>query len=164
MKRFVFTLQRVLGFKRTLFEKERSTLAHMRAERAALQQRRDGAERQLLSGDAAFRAEAAKGVRIDAVRAHVFCQDSAKRLITGLDEAIVRKDAEIEKQLQVVVALDKEVKSLEKLREHQWEAHRAEEAKEERERILEIVSGRFAAGQREARHGEAGSLARATNL
>ena len=56
---------------------------------------------------------------------------------------------EIEKQLVIVVALDKEVKSLEKLREKQWEEYQAETIREENERILEMVSSRFAAEQKE---------------
>ncbi len=151
MKRFAFSLQRMLGFKRSMYEKERNTLALLRAERAALQARRDDTERQMLAMDAEFRQKAAaEGVRIDEVTALSYHRTNSDRLIEQLEGEIARMDAAIEKQLLVVIELDKEVKSLEKLRERQWEEYQAEAAREERERILEIVSGRFAELQREA--------------
>ena len=155
MKRFAFSLQRMLGFKRSMYEKERNTLALMRAERAALQARRDATERQMLAMDAEFRQKAAtEGVRIDEVTALSYHRTNSDRLIEQLEGEIARMDVAIEKQLLVVIELDKEVKSLEKLRERQWEEYQAEAVREERERILEIVSGRFAQLQREAEEAE----------
>lgn len=151
MKKFVFSLQRMLGFKRTVYEKERGTLAHMRAARAALHQRRDAAERQMLAKDAEFRAKAAAGgVRIGEVRSASFHRENADKLLKQMDRELAEMDVAIERQLQVVVELNKEVKSLEKLREAQWNEWQAAEASEERERILELVAGKFERARREA--------------
>ncbi|MDL2327166.1 hypothetical protein LJC64_00690 [Ruminococcaceae bacterium OttesenSCG-928-A11] len=143
-----------------MYEKERNTLAQLRAERLVLYSRRENTERQMLAADAAFREKAAtEGVRIEAVTAQAYKRESADALCKSLDIDIARKDVEIEAQLQVVVALDKEVKSLEKLRETQWEEYLAEAAREENERILEIVSNKFAGEQAEAAATEAAELA-----
>lgn len=148
MKRFVFTLQRMLGFKRVLYEKERNTLAQMRSERLVIVRRRDETERQMLSEDAAFRQKAAgEGVGMDMVNSHAFHRRNAGALCKQLDGEIAAADAAIERQLEVVVALDKEVKSLEKLRESQWEEYIQDAVREENERILELVSGKFARQQ-----------------
>lgn len=162
MKRFAFSLQRMLGFKQTLYEKERNTLAQLRAERLALEMRRDAAQAQMMQMDADFRQKAATdGVRIDEVRQLSFHRDNADKLIKQFDQDLARMDVEIEKQLQVVIALDKEVKSLEKLRESQWEEYQRKAAKEENDRILEIVSSRFAENQKAEQEEEARIMAEA---
>lgn len=156
MKRFAFSLQRMLGFKKTLYDKERNTLAQMRAARNALEKRREDTRRQMLQMDADFREKAAgDGVRIDEVRQVAFHRDNGGKLVKQLDAEIARMEVEIERQLQVVIALDKEVQSLEKLREKQREEYRQALAREENERILELVSARFVDNQRQAQEEEA---------
>lgn len=162
MKRFAFSLQRMLGFKQTLYEKERNTLAQLRAERLALEMRRDATQAQMVRMDEDFRQKAATdGVRMDEVRKLSFHRDNAGKLIRQFDDELARMDIEIEKQLQVVIALDKEVKSLEKLRESQWEEYQREAAKEENDRILEIVTSRFAESQKAEQAEEARAMAEA---
>ena len=156
MKRFAFSLQRMLGFKKTLYDKERNTLAQMRAAHNALEKRREDTRQQMLQMDADFREKAARdGVRIDEVRQVAFHRDNGGKLVKQLDAEIARMEVEIERQLQVVIALDKEVQSLEKLREKQWEEYRQALAREENERILELVSARFVDNQRQAQEEEA---------
>ncbi|MDL2219607.1 flagellar FliJ family protein [Ruminococcaceae bacterium OttesenSCG-928-O06] len=140
----------MLAFKRTMYEKERNTLAQLRAERYALQSRRDETERQMLQRQAEFQQKAAAGaVGIEEVKKTSFYRENAHNLILQLEGETAQKDIEIERQMQVVIELDKEVKSLEKLRERQWEEYQADSMREENERILEIVSGRFVEKQRE---------------
>lgn len=150
MKRFEFTLARILAFKQTMYDKERNTLAQMRAERLAVEIRKDDTKAQRRQRSDEFNEKAAQGISVDEVNEYNFLQESAARLIEVLELDLYRRDIEIEKQLVVVVELDKEVKSLEKLRERQWEEYQADAAREEQQRILEIVSGRFAEEQREA--------------
>lgn len=143
MKRFAFTLQRMLGFKQTMYEKERNALAQMRAERLVVEQRRDATLRQMLQADAEFRQKATVGVTRDEIDKMSYLKASGERLVEDLQDIMARMDVEIEKQLQIVIALDKEVQSLEKLRERQWEEYEIEARHEESDRILEIVSRRF---------------------
>lgn len=149
MKRFSFSLDRMLRYKRSLYEEARNELARLRAERAALEQRRDETRRQLLELDVEFRRKAAGGVQMDEVNAYNYYRQSAEYLIEQLGVQIAAKEVEIERQLEVVVQLDKDVKSLEKLREKKWEEYQAEAAREESERILELVSNKFVESQKE---------------
>lgn len=149
MKRFAFPLERILNYKRSLYEEARNELARLRHERLTLEQRRDGAERQLYSREAEFHQKAANGIPMDEVQSYNYYKQSAEYLIQQLDEAIAAKDVEIEKQLQIVIELDQDVKGLEKLREKQWEEYMEETRREEAERISEIVSTKFIETQRE---------------
>lgn len=144
MKKFSFSLERILSFKRTLFEKERNILAQMRAQRAALEKRSDDALQQMQALDEKFRAKAAGGgVNATDVAAVNYHRDNSDKLIAQLKEEIAVLDIKIEQQLKVVIRLDQDVKGLEKLREKQFEEYSAAAAAEERERILEQVSSRF---------------------
>lgn len=150
MKKFTFSLERILGFKRTLYEKERNILAQLRAERAGLQQRRDATEAQMIAIDAQFRAKAANGgVRVEEVNQVNYHRDNSDKLIHQLEDEIAQKDEEIEKQLRIVIELDQDVKGLEKLREKQWEEYSAEAAREEQERVMELVSSQYIEEQKE---------------
>ncbi len=149
MKKFAFSLQRVLNFKRTLYDKERNTLAQLRAERFRVEERRDATVQQMAAMTDEFQQKAAAGgVGIGEVNKLNFHASNADMLVRELEREMARLEILIEKQLQIVIELDKEVKSLEKLREAQWDEYVAESMREEQQRILEIVSGRFAEAQR----------------
>ncbi len=138
----------MLGFKRTLYEKERNILSQLRAQRLALEVRRDETQRQVLEKDAAFRQKAAtEGARIDEVNSLNYHRDNADKLVKQLDGEMAELDVKIEAQLKIVMQLDQDVKGLEKLREKQLDEYNAAAMREEQERILELISGRFAEEQ-----------------
>lgn len=149
MKRFSFPLERILNYKRSLYEEARNELARLRHERLTLEQRRDDTEHQIRRRETEFHEQAAAGIHMDEVQSYNYYRQSAEYLIEQLDEAIAAKDIEIEKQLEIVIELDKDVKGLEKLREKQWEEYMEETRREEAERISEIVSTKFIETQRE---------------
>lgn len=155
MKKFAFSLQRILSFKKTMYEKERNLLAQLRAERTTLEQRRMDVEQQMYEQDAKFRQKAAtEGVGLQEVNKNSLYRESAKLLMDQLDIEIDQLEIKIERQLTIVVELDKEVQSLEKLRERQWEEYLADAAREEQERILEMVSRKHFEAQQEEREEE----------
>lgn len=149
MKKFAFSLQRMLAFKQSLYEKERNALAQLRAQRAALEQKKEDTRRQLFNQDAAFREKAAKGpVGIEDITALSFHRENAEHLIKQLDADIAVLDEAIARQLEVVIQLDRDVKSLEKLREKQLQEYTAAAMKEEQERISELVSSKYIEDQK----------------
>ena len=148
MKKFEFSLERLLGFKRSMYEKERNALAQLRVQRLALEAKKEETQRQIAVMEAEFREKAANGVKMDEVNRLSFHQTNAGRLIEQLDVDIEQMDVLIQRQLEVVIQLDKDVKGLEKLRETQWDEYTAEAMKAEQERILELVSGRFIEDQK----------------
>lgn len=150
MKKFIFTLERMLSYKRSLYEKERNQLAQLRAERAGLEQQRDDTVQQMLRIDADFREKAVTGVSIEEVNQVKYHRENSDMLVHQLEEDMAKLDVEIEKQLLIVIQLDQDVKGLEKLREKQWEEYTAAAAKEEQERVLELVSSQFVEEQKAA--------------
>lgn len=149
MKKFSFPLERILSYKRSLYEEARNELARLRHERATLEQRKEDTRRQILTREAEFHEKAARGIPMDEVQSYNYYRESAEHLIEELDAAIAAKDVEIEKQLEIVIQLDQDVKGLEKLREKQWNEYMDEARREENERILEIVSTKHIEAQRE---------------
>ncbi len=149
MKKFVFSLERILAFKRTLYEKERNALAQLRAQKATLEQKKEDTIKQTLQMDAEFRKKAQNGVRIHDITSLNYHRENANLLVKQLDVDMATLDVAIEQQLKVVIQLDKDVKGLEKLRESQLEEYTAEAMKEEQERISEIVSSKFIEEQEE---------------
>ena len=143
MKKFVFSLERILAFKRTLYEKERNALAQLRAQRAALEQKKEDTIAQTLQLDAEFREKAQRGATIHDITSLNYHRENADLLVKQLNVDMATLDVAIEQQLKVVIQLDKDVKGLEKLRESQLEEYTAEAMKEEQERISELVSNKF---------------------
>lgn len=156
MKKFMFSLERVLRYKRTLYETERNTLASLRTKRRRLEEKRDSCENQLLILDKEFRLKAAnEGVGINDINQLNYQKNNGDKLIEQLDEEMATLDIEIEKQLEIVMQLDKDVKGLEKLREKQFEEYTAEAMKEEQERVSELVSSKYIESRYEAQAEEA---------
>lgn len=147
MKKFVFSLERILAFKRTLYEKERNALAQLRAQRAALEQKKEDTIAQTLQLDAEFRTKAKTGVAIHDITALNYHRANAELLVKQLNKDMAVVDIAIEQQLKVVIQLDKDVKGLEKLRESQMEEYTTQAMKEEQERISELVSNKFIENQ-----------------
>ncbi len=144
MKKFVFSLQRMLAYKESLYEKERNELARLRRERVEVEQRRDDTREQAYAVDREYRRKAAaEGVTADEVAAVDYQRRAAQYLIEQFEVQMKDLDVRIERQLEVVVQLDRDVKSLEKLKEKKWEEYQAEANKEEQERIAELVSMKF---------------------
>ncbi len=143
LKKFVFSLERILAFKRTLYEKERNALAQLRAQRAALEQKKEDTIAQTLQLDAEFREKAQRGATIHDITSLNYHRENADLLVKQLNVDMATLDVAIEQQLKVVIQLDKDVKGLEKLRESQLEEYTAEAMKEEQERISELVSNKF---------------------
>ena len=150
MKKFAFSLQRMLAYKESLYEKERNELARLRRERVEVEQRRDATQAQEYAADREYRRKAAaEGVTADEVAAVNYQRRAARYLVEQLEMQMRDLDVRIERQLEVVVQLDRDVKSLEKLKEKKWEEYQFEANKEEQERIAELVSMKFIEDSRE---------------
>ncbi len=149
MKKFSFSLERILSFKKTMYEKERNELARLRGIRNRLRERKNETLRQMLELDAAFREKATRGVRAEEISSINFHRTNSEQLVNQLQLEIDEMNVLIAKQLEIVIELDRDVKGMEKLREKQWEKYLYEYHKKEQERVLEIVSGRYIEEQNE---------------
>lgn len=141
MKKFQFTLQKLMDFREQELDRQKNALAVLQGDLKKIQDRREELVAQVVrySNDLVAAGSAGVSVAEMAMR---------KRYIVTLQQEIhecerraVLKQQEIDKQLSVVVDATKDVKTLEKLEEKQLEEYKAAEGKENELFIEEFVSG-----------------------
>ena len=115
MKKFAFSLERMLNFQSQNLEKEMGILARREAE----------------------------GTTIFMLKACFSILESARNQLEEMEEELRLLQAGLERQRQIVTEASREVKKLEKLKEKQLEEYHRGEAKEQQETIAEHVAGNF---------------------
>ncbi|MCE5236257.1 MAG: flagellar export protein FliJ [Clostridiaceae bacterium] len=140
MRKFVFTLQ-ALNDIALSNEKQQKNLLRRVEER--LRTLREALERMLSRRDEA-RAQCAKDVDegTDALRLAQYARyfESLEELIAAQRQSIALAEHEREKIVEALVAIRKEIKSFENLRERQYEEYLAEVKREEEQAIGDVVS------------------------
>lgn len=141
MKKFEFSLQKLLDFRQQELDKQKNSLALLQADLRRLEEARE-----LLIEKVAEQSEQLE--RIFTLGATANDIAMRKRYIVSLQQEIhvkeqqeILKKQEIEKQLGVVVEATKDVRTLEKLEEKQLEEYKAASQKENELFIEEFVSG-----------------------
>lgn len=141
MKKFQFSLQKLMDFREQELDRQKNTLSMLQADLRRIQEARE-----VLLDKVEEQSEQLDRVcRMGAVASEIAMR---KRYIVTLQQEIhlkeqqaVLKQQEIEKQLGVVVEATKDVKTLEKLEEKQLEEYNHQAGKENEQFIEEFVSG-----------------------
>lgn len=141
MKQFRFSLQKLKDFREQELERQKNTLSLLQADLRRIEEARE-----TLEGTLSEQAEQLDRVyRLGSTALEIAMR---KRYIVTLQQEIhikeqqaLEKQAEIERQLSVVVEATKDVKTLEKLEEKQLEEYNHAAAKENEQFIEEFVSG-----------------------
>ena len=141
MKKFHFTLDKLLDFKGQVLEREKNSLASLNAQKAEALEMKAALELEMKEAQDDFNYRAQKG--ISAMEMFIFKEhhNTLRLQIEDIKASIVSLDAAVERQLGVVTEASKEVKSLEKLEEKQLEEYKAAATKENEQFIEEFVSG-----------------------
>lgn len=141
MKKFQFSLQKLMDFREQELDRQKNTLNTLRGELFKIEEATAQLRRKVLT-------ESAELERVCSNGAQAYEISMRKRYIVTLQQEIhakeaqaIEKRAEIEAQLGVVVEATKDVKTLEKLEEKQLEEYKALETKENEQFIEEFVSG-----------------------
>ncbi len=141
MKKFQFSLQKLMDFREQELDRQKNSLALLQADLKRLEEARS-----LLEEKVAVESEQLE--RVFTLGATATEISVRKRYIVSLQQEIhikeqqeIEKKLEIEKQLGVVVEATKDVRTLEKLEEKQLEEYKAAEQKENEQFIEEFVSG-----------------------
>lgn len=141
MKRFYFSLQKLMDFRQQELDKQKNVLGALQAELRKIDE-----DTESLRGK--LERQSAELVRVCAEGAQAYDIAFRKRYIVTLQQDIhmkeyqaLQKRAEIDKQLNVVVEATKDVKTLEKLKEKQREEYNLKAGKENERFIEEFVSG-----------------------
>ncbi|MFR9151044.1 MAG: flagellar export protein FliJ [Hungatella sp.] len=143
MKKFAFSLERMLNFQSQNLEKEMGILGRMTAERDALEApKRDMADK-AAGVQADITRREAEGTTIFMLKACFSILESARNQLEEMEEELKLLQAGLERQRQIVTEASREVKKLEKLKEKQLEEYHRGEAKEQQETIAEHVAGNF---------------------
>ena len=143
MKKFAFSLERMLNFQSQNLEKEMGILGRMTAERDALEARKRDMAEKAAGIQAEIARREAEGTTIFMLKACYSILESARNQLEELEKERKLLQAGLERQRQVVTEASREVKKLEKLKEKQLEEYHRGEAKEQQETIVEHVAGNF---------------------
>lgn len=141
MKKFQFTLQKLMDFRQQELDRQKNTLSVLQAELQRIFDEKDELSRKVEE----FSAELEEVCRSGAQAYEISVR---KRYIVSLQQEIharelsaAQKQEEINRQLGVVVEATKDVRTLEKLEEKQLEDYKAAAVKENEQFIEEFVSG-----------------------
>lgn len=141
MKKFQFTLQKLMDFRQQELDRQKNTLSALQADLQRIYQEKEDLIRQVEQSSEDLEIICRQG-------AQAFEISVRKRYIVSLQQEIharefsaARKQEEINKQLGVVVEATKDVRTLEKLEEKQLEEYKAAATKENEQFIEEFVSG-----------------------
>lgn len=143
MKKFVFSLERMLEYQVQVLDKEKAILGRFVAERNNLEEKIDQLKKNLSKVHTEMALKEAEGTTIFVLKSFFSILESGRIQLEELEQKLVLLTKRIEQQRQVVTTTSQEVKKLERLKENQLEEYRHAEAKEQQELIMEHVSGDF---------------------
>lgn len=153
MKKFEFSLGRVKDYKELVLDREKGTLSRLQGAKNRLETRMEGIAKNRRALDLELKDKTAAGVTVAEIQSYRFQIDGLQKLLDGLRLEHERLSAQVEAQMQVVVAAKREVSGMEKLEEKQLEEYRQETAAAQQREIAEFVETRVAAQSREEEEG-----------
>ena len=139
MKKFVFTLQKILAYREQILEKEKNTLSQINMEVKLAEKKIYELKMLLEKEEKEFKQQALLGIDCKEISAYSFKHRSGEKKAEELTKALERLKEKAQNQTLVVVDASKEVKKLEKLKEKQKEEYIYEEQKAQAEEIGEQV-------------------------
>lgn len=149
MKKFQFTLDRMLGYKNQLLDKEKNVLGQIKKKQAEIDQKihQLSIKRDDLSAELVREQE--KGTTVAKILGYSLQIENIRYQLEALSKEKAAMEQEAERQTKVVIAASQEVSSLEKLQEKQLEQYHYEAAQAERENVLEYVTTQLVRNRKE---------------
>ena len=141
MKKFQFTLQKLMDFREQELDRQKNALAVLQGDLKRIMDRREELSAMVARYSSELVASGAAGVSAAEMAMRKRYIVTLQQEIHECEQRAFLKQQEIEKQLAVVVDATKDVKTLEKLEEKQFEEYKAAEGKENELFIEEFVSG-----------------------
>lgn len=143
MKKFVFSLERMLTYQVQNLDKEKGILGRLTAEKDWLETRKS----EMQTSNAKIRKEMERqerdGTTVFVLKGYYSMLESGRKQLEMLEAKLAAITVQMEQQRKAVIAASQEVKKLEKLKETQLEEYRRNEAKEQQEIISEHVAETF---------------------
>lgn len=144
MKKFEFSLGRMLDYRQSLLEKEKNALMQLFAKRNSIEDEIDENEERGRETAEELRALTEKGTTITEIQRLNYRLEAIRRRAKRLLQDMREMELAIEEQREVVTEASQTVKSLELLRDNQREEYDYASRKEEEERVAELISSKIA--------------------
>ncbi len=141
MKRFQFTLQKLMDFRQQELDRQKNSLSALQADLQRMHQEKEELIRQVEQSSEELDVVCRQGAQAYEISVRKRYIVSLQQEIHAHEFSISMKQEEVNKQLGVVVEATKDVRTLEKLEEKQLEEYRAAATKENEQFIEEFVSG-----------------------
>lgn len=151
MKKFQFTLQKLMDFRQQELDRQKNTLSALQAELQRIYQEKEELIRRVEESSQDLEIICRQGSQVFEVSVRKRYIVSLQQEIHAHDASAAMKQQEINKQLGVVVEATKDVRTLEKLEEKQLEDYRSAANKENEQFIEEFVSGQSIRAHNEQR-------------
>lgn len=141
MKKFQFTLQKLMDFRQQELDRQKNTLSALQADLQRIYAEKEQLIKQVEEFSAELETVCRQGAQAFEISVRKRYIVTLQQEIHAKDTSAARKQEEINKQLGVVVEATKDVRTLEKLEEKQREDYKAAANKENEQFIEEFVSG-----------------------
>ena len=142
MKKFKFTLGRMLDYKDQLLDEEKNKLALLRKKKQEIDDHIESLLRELDKISVTMRQEQERGITAFQLLSYESQRTNIRRQIEQLKKEQALAKLEVKRQVQVVVQATQEVSKLDKLQDKQLEEYRKMVMKAEELEIEEFVSSR----------------------
>lgn len=150
MKKFKFTLGRMLDYKDQLLDEEKNKLALLRKKKQEIDDHIESLLRELDKISVTMRQEQERGITAFQLLSYESQRTNIRRQIEQLKKEQTLAKLEVKRQVQVVVQATQEVSKLDKLQDKQLEEYRKMVMKAEELEIEEFVSSRRIVTQSQA--------------
>ena len=141
MKKFQFTLQKLMDFRQQELDRQKNTLSALQADLQRIYAEKEQLIKQVEEFSTELETVCRQGAQAFEISVRKRYIVTLQQEIHAKDASAARKQEEINKQLGVVVEATKDVRTLEKLEEKQREDYKAAANKENEQFIEEFVSG-----------------------
>ena len=150
MKKFKFTLGRMLDYKDQLLDEEKNKLALLRKKKQEIDDHIESLLRELDKISVTMRQEQERGITAFQLLSYESQRTNIRRQIEQLKKEQALAKLEVKRQVQEVVQATQEVSKLDKLQDKQLEEYRKMVMKAEELEIEEFVSSRRIVTQSQA--------------
>ena len=146
MKKFSFSLQRLLNYKEQLFENERNILAEMQAVLSQLEQELNDMKNEHLRRVAEYNEKIIEGLLPAEMQTHKYYLMVLDEGIRDKIEQIKLQQQAVDRQMDIVREAKLEISTIEKLKEKKLEEYIYTEAKADEQFINEFVTNQRSGG------------------
>lgn len=150
MKKFKFTLGRMLDYKDQLLDEEKNKLALLRQKKQEIDDHIESLLRELDKISVTMRQEQERGITAFQLLSYESQRTNIRRQIEQLKKEQALAKLEVKRQVQAVVQATQEVSKLDKLQDKQLEEYKKMVMKAEELEIEEFVSSRRIVTQSQA--------------